>query len=83
MLPHVQLSTNCGLDCFLQKDRFPINQLAILQLVDDCTSGKVTFSLYKYFPSFSIGRFEAELILKIKDALVSFVRRFISSHDKS
>ena len=50
MVPHVQSSTNNGLGCLLKAKKNLTNQQPILQLVDDCTSGIVTFPLYRDFP---------------------------------
>ena len=50
MLLYVQLSTNCGLGYpSSNKNIFSLQQWPILQLVDNCTYGTMTFPLYKDF----------------------------------
>ena len=58
MVPHLQLSPNYGLDCLLIAKKNSMHQQPILQLVDDCPSGKVTFPLYRDFPGWHITVFQ-------------------------
>ena len=68
MTQQVQLSTNYGFGCLLiAKIYFPMHQRPILQLVDNCRSGIVTFPLYRNFPGIAInivqlGFFRDELL---------------------